>query len=205
MILPFCATRMAPLNWPRSESAVIKAAISALGPAKAKPTIQNIRPTTASHPRTGRDLALDSPRCRISFDIQIECIDTLFECPIEQKSETCSASRTELNPMAMLKEWFRRFWATVRRDTDEKQMHDEIRMHLELAADELQRRGKTREDATRSARLHYGDVPQAMAAMRDQRGLPWLENLVRDVRHAVRMLCRTPGFTGVAILTLALG
>jgi hypothetical protein len=44
-----------------------------------------------------------------------------------------------------------------------------------------------------------------MDAMRDQRGLPWLDGLTRDIRHAVRSLRRTPLFTGIALLTLGLG
>jgi predicted permease len=70
-------------------------------------------------------------------------------------------------------------------------MEEELRLHLELA----------REDGS----LHAGGITQAMDAMRDQRGLPWLEDLARDIRYAVRLLRRTPAFTIVAILSLALG
>jgi putative ABC transport system permease protein len=84
-------------------------------------------------------------------------------------------------------------------------MEREIQAHLEFAADDLQRRGHSRDDAMRAARLHYGGVTQAMDAMRDQRGMPWLDDLGRDVRHGLRVLCQSPTFTIVAILTLALG
>ena len=50
-----------------------------------------------------------------------------------------------------------------------------------------------------------GEPSQAMEAMRDQRGLPWLDDLARDVSHGLRTLRRTPVFTAVALLTLALG
>jgi predicted permease len=60
-------------------------------------------------------------------------------------------------------------------------------------------------DAVRRTRIEAGGVPQAMDALREQRGLPWLEDLVRDVRHGLRAIRRSPVLAGVTILTLALG
>ena len=58
---------------------------------------------------------------------------------------------------------------------------------------------------SRAARIEAGGASQAMDALRDQRGLPWLDDLARDVSHGLRTLRRTPVFTAVALLTLALG
>ncbi|HUF25559.1 MAG TPA: ABC transporter permease [Gemmatimonadaceae bacterium] len=60
-------------------------------------------------------------------------------------------------------------------------------------------------DAARVARLRSGSAAHAMDELRDQRGLPWVGDLSRDGRHAIRSLRRTPGFTAVVLLTLALG
>src|SRR5262249_34619464 len=116
-------------------------------------------------------------------------------------------SRVEGNKeesMATLREWMRRLWGTLRRNRREVEMEEELRSHLELAADEMRRRG-AKEDAIRMARLQVGGVAQAMEAMRDQRGLPWLEDLTRDLRHALRSLRRAPALTSTVVVTLALG
>ncbi len=107
--------------------------------------------------------------------------------------------------MSRLREWMRRLWGTLRRNPNDSQLEEELRNHLELAAEDLQRRRGSPEEKARAVRLQAGSVAQAMEAMRDQRGLPWLEHLGRDVRHGLRLLRRSPGFTAVAILTLALG
>jgi putative ABC transport system permease protein len=107
--------------------------------------------------------------------------------------------------MAPFREWVRRLWGTLRRNPRDRELEEELRLHLELAGEDLQRQGGSPEGARRAARLQAGGVAQAMEALRDQRGLPWLDDLARDVRHGLRTLWRSPTFTAVALLTLALG
>jgi hypothetical protein len=107
--------------------------------------------------------------------------------------------------MRIVREWIQRFKGTLlpaRRDAD---LEHELRSHLEMAADDARRRGLDRDDAVRAARIEAGGASQAMDALRDQRGLPWLDDLTRDVGHGLRTLRRAPMFAAVAILTLALG
>ena len=83
-------------------------------------------------------------------------------------------------------------------------MEEELALHLEMVADDWQRRGLTREEAIRQARLQAGGIAQAMEQRRDQRGLPWLEDLLQDARFGARMLRRAPLVTAVALVTLTL-
>ncbi len=108
-------------------------------------------------------------------------------------------------PMAALREWTCRLRGTLRRNRADRDLEEELRLHLELAAEDARRRGDSPERAARAARLQAGGVPQAMEALRDQRGLPWFQDLARDVRFGCRMLARNPGFTVVAVVSLAIG
>jgi predicted permease len=81
----------------------------------------------------------------------------------------------------------------------------EMAAHLASLEDEYRRRGLTPDDARLAARRAMGSVAYANDLHRDARSFGWLDDLQRDARHAVRMLVRAPGFTTVALLTLALG
>jgi hypothetical protein len=96
--------------------------------------------------------------------------------------------------MASLREWIKRFWGTLRANRDDRDLEEELRLHLELAAEDALRRGHTTERAPRAARIHAGGVAQAMEALRDQRGLPWLDDLARDMRYGLRTLRSSPVF-----------
>src|SRR5438094_699729 len=107
--------------------------------------------------------------------------------------------------MATLRELMSRLWGTLRRHRSDRDLEDELRLHLDLAAEDEARRTGSPARAARAAVIQQGGMAQAMEAMRDQRGLPWLDDAKRDVSYGVRGLVGNPGFTTVAVLTLALG
>ena len=92
--------------------------------------------------------------------------------------------------MATLRESIVRAFGALGRRRGDADLEEELRSHVELAT-----------GASRNAR----GVAHAMDALRDQRGLPWLDDFVRDFRHALRLLRSDPVFTAVAVVSLALG
>ena len=109
--------------------------------------------------------------------------------------------------MAAVREWVRRLWGTLRRNPSDRDLDRELRLHLELAEEDLLGRGHSATDAKRLARVRFGGSVQAMEALRDQRGVPWLDTFWLDVKLGVRMLRKSWGLTlvGGLAMTVVIG
>ena len=81
----------------------------------------------------------------------------------------------------------------------------ELESHVVLDTEAGVRNGLTPEEARRQALIRLGGAEQARQVYRERGTLPWLEDLLHDLRFGLRMMVRNPGFTWVAVLTLAVG
>src|ERR1700744_3224828 len=107
--------------------------------------------------------------------------------------------------MKRMRAWLMRIAGLIRRERGEQDFAAEMESHLAMHIEDGVNSGLDAQEARRQALIRLGGLEQAKIAHRERRGLPSLETLLRDVAYAARTLRRSPGFSIISILILAIG
>src|ERR1700735_5366873 len=107
--------------------------------------------------------------------------------------------------MRKLRALWMRLSGLLHKAEGEDDLEAELASHVAMHIEDGIRAGLSPAEARRQALIRLGGVEQTRQAYRERRTLPWIEELLQDVRFGVRMMTRNKGFTVVAIVTLAIG